>query len=287
MRTIMLVSLLALTFAACANGGVVLRYQMTPGETLAYEVATSGVGTVTAAGRTDPLNTDVRFVYEMTCTAVDEEGNLTIRHQVRDLVAQAETAGRQLPVSLSVPTITTVIAPTGAVLSSHVEHQPAQPGAPPAPADEQAPFDMGQFIGELRGPGFPEQAVEPGERWEQALRLLTQAGQPMIVKHVTRFIDHAMLTGRPCVRLQTEYELPLELSLAGAGLLRLAGKQTGNQIAYFDHEAGRVLRFDGASDTTLTMSAPPLFGTAGAQQSLVALTLRSTTSAVLQPQAAE
>ena len=99
--------------------------------------------------------------------------------------------------------------------------------------------------------------------------------------------DHATLTGRPCARLQTDYELPLDLSLAGAGLLRLAGKQTGNQVAYFDHEAGRVLRFDGASDTSLTMSAPPLFGTAGAQQSLVALTLRSTTSAVLQPQAAE
>lgn len=287
MRTIMLASVVVVCLVAGAHAEVVLRYQMTPGETLSYEVTTTGVGTITAAGRTDPLNTDVRFVYEMTCTEVDDEGNLTIRHRVRDIVAQAETAGRQLPVTLGVPVVTTVIAPTGTVLSSRVEPPAQQPGTAPVPAGEQAPFDMGQFIGELRGPGFPEQAVKPGDRWEQALRLVTQAGQPMIVKHVTRFIDHAALTGRPCVRLETEYEMPLDLNLAGPGMLRLAGKQKGNQVAYFDYEAGRVLRFDGASDTSLTMSAPPLFGATGAQQSLVALTLRSTTSAVLQPQADE
>ena len=298
MRNRMLITGLLLLVAvslAGAQGAIPLRYRMTKGEALTYKCTTVGNGTLNAMGRTDPIKVNSSFIYVMSCTGVDRAGNMTIVHRISNLSVTATWAGQPLPVAMSLPAITTVISPTGTVLNTQVHRGEGPPGASLGGVDlggllgglsglggQESSFDVSQFLGELHGPGFPQQGVDPGNRWQQALKMLTQTGQPMVLTYVTKFLDFAKLNGRNCVRLQTEYELPLDLSLMGGGLFNVTGKQTGTQVVYFDYVAGRVARFDGTADTSINMATPQLFSMGGAQQTTVSANIRTNTSVVLQ-----
>jgi len=280
-----------LAIGSSATAGVTLTYRMSKAESLKYNCGTTGNGVITAMGRTGPVQMEATFVYVMTCTGVDEAGNMTIVNQVRDLQAKASWDGQPLPVGLAIPQITTVISPNGTVLRTQVLRSSA--GAPGGAQDPMAALgsgiagtgllDVGQFFGELRNPGFPKEPVVPGNRWKQSLQLKTQTGQPMVVGYETTLLDYATLNQRECARLQTKYEMPLDLGLTGASLFNLTGKQSGSQIAYFDYNAGRPIRFDGTSDTEMVMETPQLFGASGGRQIAVTMVMRSNTSVVLQP----
>jgi hypothetical protein len=275
---------------AAGAADVALRYKMAPNQTLTYECSTNGEGTIEAMGRTDPLTMAATFTYTMTCAAKDETGNMTIVHRVLNPVVEATWGSQVLPVALNIPVVTTVISPTGKVLKTTVERpQPVASADGGGLAGQlggglmgDATFDVGQFFGELHGPGFPAKAVHPGNRWKDAVRMTTQAGEPMVLGYVTRFLDYAVLSGRSCARLQTDFDLPLALSLQGGPLFNLSGSQTGSQVAYFDYAAGKMIRYDGTTDTAMTMATPQLFGAAGNQVAAV-MNLRSMTSVVLQP----
>jgi hypothetical protein len=286
------VALLALSLAPLAGAAdIALRYKMAANQALTYDCATHGEGTIEAMGRTDPLTMSATFTYTMTCTAKDATGNMTLVHRVLSPVVEATWGDQALPVSLDIPVVTTVISPTGKVLKTTVQRpQPAADagaggllGGLGGGLMGDAAFDVGQFFGELHGPGFPAKAVHPGNRWKDAVRLTTQAGEPMVLNYVTRFLDYATLGGTKCARLQTDFDLPLALSLQGGPLFNLSGNQKGSQVAYFDYTAGRMVRYDGTTDTAMTMATPQLFGGAGGNQVAAVMNLRSVTSVVLQP----
>ncbi len=196
-RLLCLTILALLTVAlATAHADVTLTYKMTKGQILRYQCTTTGNGTITATGRTGPVNMNSTFDYVMTCTGVDEKGNLTVLHAIENLKAEAYWDGQQLPVDLSIPKITTVIAPNGTTLSTQVHREPAPAtGAIGLGGSimQASQFDVGQFFGELHGPGFPKESVKPEQRWKQSLQLKTQSGQPMVVNYTTSFLDYAKL----------------------------------------------------------------------------------------------
>ncbi|NSW58541.1 MAG: hypothetical protein HPY44_21225 [Armatimonadetes bacterium] len=272
-----------------ASAGVILTYKMAKGDVLRYQCDTTGDGTINALGRTGPVHMEARFIYVMACTAVDDAGFMTISHRLENVETQASWAGQQIPVALNIPEIITVISPGGTVLSTRV----IRPEAPEPSAEGGlmgalggalaggSQLDVGQFFGELHGPGFPVEAVEPGKRWQETLRLKTQSGQLMPVTYTTTFLDYAKLTGVNCARLETDYEMPLDLGLIAGPLFNLRGTQRGSQISYFDYEGGKAMRFDGVSDTQVVMETPQLFGSAAGNQSSVSMTMRSNTTVVL------
>jgi len=267
-----------------AEADVTLRYGFRAGETLVYDCSSTGQGLIQAMGRTDPLLTQANFLYTVSCTDVGQDGSMTLVHQVQNPQITATWGGQPIPANVNIPTVVTVIEPGGRVLSTQVQR------ASTADASEDlggmmpgTGFDVGQFFGELRGPSFPAEPVGVGTSWQDALTLTTQSGQPMVISYVTTLLYFASLSGRPCARLQTDYELPLDLSLMGGQLFNATGTNTGTQISYFEYEAGRLLRYDGTSDTEMTMATPQLFGGAGNQTS-VHMTLRSVTAVVLRQQ---
>lgn len=285
--SLVLAAALLMTSAACAD--LALQYKFAKGEKLIYLCTTEGAGSIQAMGRTEPLNMDAEFTYIMACAEVDRSGNMTLVHHVEDFVANAAWGAQAIPVSPDIPTVITVIAPSGKVLSTKVKREEAEEAGAEGVATEfggsltqRSHFDVGQFFGQLRGPGFPEDQVGPGSAWKDTVTLVTQSGQELVLNYVTKFLDYAKLEGRNCARLQTDYEIPLDLSLVGGDLFGLTGKQIGSQCAYFDYEAGRVLRYDGTSDTEVTMSTPQLFGMGGGNQVSATMTVRSVTSVILQ-----
>ncbi|MCE5217782.1 hypothetical protein LLH03_12230 [bacterium] len=285
-RRVGLLCILTLTLGALPgfSADVSLRYKMAKGEMLRYQCTTTGTGSVTMLDKIEPLNMTAEFTYVMTCTALDTSGNMTIVNRIEDLKTTATLSGQALPVSLQIPVITTVMSPTGTIVSTKVERV-QQAGTPATGAPDvlqQMQFDVGQFFGDLRGPGFPAEPLHPGSRWQEVLNLTTQAGEKIPLQYTTTLLDYVQLEGRECVRLQTDYQLPLNLSLVAGNLFNLSGKQTGSQIGYFDYQRGRMMRFDGTSDSEMTMALPQLFGAGSGGQQAVKMTLRSVTSVVLQ-----
>lgn len=283
-------AIVALAPAALA-ADITLRYSMAPQQTLTYQCTTQGEGTIEAMQRTDPLTMNASFVYTMTCIAKDPQFNMTIVHTVRNPTVEATWGTQAIPVSLNIPVVTTVITPGGKVLKTTVQRPEAAPAAEAGGSLGTqlggglmggAAFDVGQFFGELHGPGFPTKPVHPGNRWKDDVKMTSQAGEPLVLSYITRFLDYANLSGRKCARLQTSFDLPLALSLQGGPLSNLTGKQKGTQVAYFDYAKGQMVRYDGTTDTDMTMATPQLFG-ATANQVAAVMKLRSTTSVVLQP----
>lgn len=276
---------------------VTLRYKMAKGDKLVYLGSVTGNGQIQAMGQTTPLAMTVDFRYVLECTEVDGDGHLTLVHRFEGLKASAMQGNQPVPVQVQLPTVLTVITPTGKILRTEVQ----KPEAPAATGDAGAagglgglmsgvgglngdsPLDVAQLFGSLAGQGFPEAAVHPGSRWKDTLKLTNAAGQAMNVDYVTSFLDCAVLNERPCARLQTDYEAPLDMALTAAQLFNLTGKTKGTGIAYFDYEAGRVLRYDGMADMLMTMSVPQLFSGGGAGQQATA-NVRTTLSVVLAPQ---
>lgn len=282
-RCLIAIFCLSMLCSGLSHADIALRYKMTPGETLVYQCTTTGNGLVHLGGASQPLVTNSAFTYLMSCTAVDMDGKLTVVHRVEDLKAEAALGGQALPVSLSLPVLTTVMEATGRVLDVRVQRSDSASDLGAALGGgllQRSSFDVGQFFGDLRGPGFPVEPVGPGSRWQDAVQMTTQAGQPLILSYITKFLDYAVLNERDCARLQTDYRLPLDLSLSGGDLFTLSGEHKGTQIAYFDYQAGRTLRYDGTADTRMTMSTPQLF--AGASQVAVSMNVRSSVCVVLE-----
>ena len=176
--------------AASASAGIVLRYKMAKGETLTYQCGLDGNGAINAMTQSGPVQMAAEFTYTMQCQAVDAAGNLTILHTIREPKVNAVWNGEKLPVNLAVPAVTTVIAPSGTIISTLVHRAQSQApdamslaGSLGAGLTQGAQLDVGRFYGDLKGPGFPEQEVKPGDRWQQVLNLTTQAGQPMPCTH--------------------------------------------------------------------------------------------------------
>jgi len=94
-------------------------------------------------------------------------------------------------------------------------------------------------------------------------------------------LDYAKLRDTNCARLQTDYEMPMDLGLMGGRLFNLNGTQKGSQVAYFDYASGKTIRFDGIADTEMVMETPQLFSAGGGRQVAVKMNLRSNTSVVL------
>jgi len=257
---------------------------MDKGDVLRYRCETTGDGVISATGQNGPLTMSTRFDYVLSCDDVDAQGNLTVTYRVEDLQVDANWNGQRLPVELQVPAITMKMTPGGKVMATNVaRRETEEEGAAGSMGDllaQRTQFDVGQFFGDLKGPGFPTDAVEPGARWKETLSLNTQSGQPITVNTTTSFLDYAKLTGVNCARLQTDYAMPLDLSLMNIALFKVSGKHTGSQVAYFDYAGGKVLRFDGIADTEMLMQTPQLFG-GGANQTAVTMNLRSNTSVVL------
>lgn len=264
-----------------AEAEVTLRYGFRAGETLVYDCSSTGQGLIQAMGRTDPLLTQANFLYTVSCTGVGQDGSMTLVHEIQEPQITASWGGQPIPANVNIPTVVTVIEPGGRVLSTEVQRAAAADVTDDLGATMPGTgFDVGQFFGELRGPSFPVEAVGIGSTWQDALTLTTQSGQSMVISYVTTLLDFANLSGRPCARLQTDYDLPLDLSLFGGQLFNATGTHAGTQISYFDYQAGRLMRYDGTSDTEMTMATPQLFGGAGNQTS-VHMTLRSVTAVVL------
>jgi hypothetical protein len=291
-RIVISVLILVLAASAAVAADIPLRYRMAKGETLRYDCTTTGTGVAKTLDHTDPITLSAEFAYVMTCTGVDKDGNMTVVNRVEDLKVAATMAGKPLPVNMQLPVLTTVMDTTGRVLSTKVEKaEPAGGDAGALLAGQlggttagKPAFDLDQFFGDLHGPGFPVEAVHPGSRWQDVLKLTTQSGQTMDLTYTTTLLDYAQLTGHDCARLSTDYELPLELTLTAGYTFNLSGKTTGSQIAYFDYQRGRVLRFDGTSDTQITMALPQLFGSRGPAQQAASMTVRATTTVALRPE---
>lgn len=283
-RTAIICSVLLALVLSCAQAGVVLTYKMKKGDVLRYQCETTGDGVIQATVENGPLTMSSRFQYVLTCDDVDTAGNMTITHRVESLQVQAVWNGENLPVEVNIPPVTMKITPGGKVLATNVTRAATDQGGGLSLNDaiaQRTQFDVGQFFGDLKGPGFPTQAVEPGSRWKEDVTLNTQSGQPIVVNTTTAFLDYAKLNGVPCARLQTSYTMPLDLSVMGLALFKLSGKHTGSQVAYFDYGQGRALRFDGIADTEMVMQTPQLFGGAGANQTMVSMNLRSNTTVTL------
>ncbi len=275
-----LIAVAVLTTCTQVTADVVLRYGFTAGQTLVYDCTSTGEGVIQAMGRTDPLRTSATFAYVVSCTEVSPEGNMTLVHEVQEPQITAMWGSQPIATHVNIPTVITVIEPGGRVLSTQVQQEAAAGAGGLSGMMPGTGFDVGQFFGELRGPSFPAEPLAPGSKWQDQVTVTTQSGQPMVIDYVTALLDFARLHDRPCARLQTEYRVPLDLSLSGGGLFTATGSNVGSQISYFDYEAGRVLRYDGTSDTEMTMATPQLFGGAG-QQTSVQMNLRSVTSVVL------
>ena len=144
-------------------------------------------------------------------------------------------------------------------------------------------LDVQQFFGELQGPVFPLEAVEPGQQWSDRIVMTTADGQEISVTYTTTLLDFATLNGHNCARLQTQFTVPLQLGITSGGLFDLTGTHYGTTVAYFDYQQGRLVRSDSVAQTQINMSTPQeesdILGTAIS----VDLTLDSQTVIELQP----
>jgi hypothetical protein len=291
MRTVCaMVGLLLLGLGVAGLGADVnLVYKMAQGEKVVYNCASNGGGSLQVAGQTEPLRISAQFRYVMECTAVGEQGEMTLVHRLEDVQAKALRGDQPMPVDLNMPAMVTTITPSGRVLHSEVQKAEAggegmglgaMLGGQLGGMGAGSQFDVAQFYGALAGPGFPTAGVHPGSRWKDSMVMTNEAGQTLTVNYTTTLLDYAALNERTCARLQTDYEAPLSMSLMGGELFNLTGKTKGSQIAYFDYAAGRLVRSDGTSDTTITMSVPQLFG--GGQPVSATAGVRMLTTVVLE-----
>ncbi len=203
-----LLLLLVLATAACAEEAVTLRYQFTPDDTRTYDLHVTGGGQIVIAGTpmgemTVPLDMIVNGAFDLIAREVDPEGNghlgLKLGSLAMEIAAMGQTMHMVMDQGKGKFTVDgKVVTPPGAGPGA----APAgPPGLPPAGALDKLTFvmsprgalvdmqgleefaaTMGQanslgmmpdLKGMLKGysPAFPEGPVKPGDTWEQSFTM--------------------------------------------------------------------------------------------------------------------
>jgi len=172
--------------------------------------------------------------------------------------SRSDLAGAATADNMQLPVLTTVMDATGRVLSTRWEKAPPTGGdaaaLPAGTAPGKPAFRSGPVLRRPARAGVPVEAVHPAP-----------AGRTGSADHAVGPGDEPDLQPRTLLTTRSSQArlcAPLHRLRAAVGAdpnaglhLQPDGETTGSQIGYFD-TARRVLRFDGTSDTQITMAMP-------------------------------
>lgn len=247
-------AVLALATLGTQAGAVQLRHKFGAGEAHTYRVtgesrtitehrgAAKTAATPQAVGHENSYN--ILATQKVLSTARDTRSARIERH-LKSGEMMRIVAGKTRTVELLRDSVVMSVSDRGKVL--HVKRRTTRGEEIPGSSLLFLGFgsDWSPFVAAM---AFPGRDVKVNDTWDTAATLKLQGGGTAKVKARSRLLKLVAYRGRPCARIRTWFEIPLDGSTALADMAaqltsggKVTGKMTGLVISHFDHARGVVM----------------------------------------------
>jgi len=233
--------------AATTPGAVLLRYKFHKGDRYRYKMSMDNIGNVTAGTMTVPMKQHMEIGMTQTVTDIDAAtGNATIQVQLTSFDMQMNGKAQPLPPAVLEPlkkASQIVMSPSGKVVTADVPAAGAAMGG-------QSPWASMQST-----PVLPEQAVKPGDSWEQVQQI---PGMGMSVRIPMVYTGVIGRGGHTLARINQSMNIDMKGDQAGGTAMPVAQigtmKGTGSQL--FDIDLGLPVSQEMTMHMDTTMAIP-------------------------------
>jgi hypothetical protein len=225
-----------------------LRYKFKPGALIRYRVMVAAGALAQTPMAPEPVKMqftmDMRMVQKVL--TVSKSGIADQEWTTTQGTMKMTAAGRTNSSKMEREVSRLKLTDRGKLLSYHTLGGDAAPAASAGPVG----FDQADPMRALAGLNFPDRDVKPGDTWASESKVDLGGGQSRVMKIASRFVGLARYKGRQCARIQTAFEMPMDVSAmtgeAEGVTVKSQGKITGQIMTLFDYTAGRELYADGS-----------------------------------------